>query len=60
MIKALLLQPQVQNGVAIYATWTTVASMVNLDIVLTYDTNMSPTESSTISLSILTGILIVW
>lgn len=52
--------PQVQNGVAIYATWTTVATMVNLDIVLIYDTNMSQTEGSTISLSILTGVLIVW
>lgn len=57
---ALLLRLQVQNGVAVYATWTTVASMVNLDIVLTYDTKMSPTESSTISLAILTGLLIVW
>lgn len=50
----------VQNGVAIYATWTTVASMVNLDIVLIYDTDMSQAEGSTISLSILTGVLIVW
>ncbi|KAM6900672.1 uncharacterized protein FYW49_017188 [Xenentodon cancila] len=50
----------VQNGVAIYATWTTIASLLNLDVVLIYDINTSKTDASTISLSVLIVVLIVW
>lgn len=51
---------QVQNGLAIYATWTTIASLVNLTIVLTRDANMSQMDAATLSLSILTVVLVVW
>lgn len=51
---------QVQNGVAIYATWTTIASLLNLTIVLTNDANMSQTDAAIASLSILTVVLFVW
>lgn len=51
---------QVQNGIAIYATWTTIASLVNLTIVLIYDANMSQLDAPIVSLSILTAVLIVW
>ncbi|AWP20611.1 Hypothetical protein SMAX5B_001584 [Scophthalmus maximus] len=50
----------IQNGVAIYATWTTIASMINLAIVLNYNASLSPTDAATVSLSILTAVLIVW
>ncbi|XP_022065400.2 uncharacterized protein LOC110961910 [Acanthochromis polyacanthus] len=50
----------IQNGVAIYATWTTIATLVNLAIVVSYDGNMSPPDAATLSLSILTVVLIVW
>ncbi|XP_037312006.2 uncharacterized protein LOC119198682 [Pungitius pungitius] len=50
----------VQNGIAIYATWTTIASLVNLSIVLNYDANVSPADAATVSLSILTVLLFVW
>lgn len=50
----------VQNGVAIYATWTTIASLLNLTIVLTHNANMSPTNAATVSLSVLTTVLFVW
>ncbi|XP_070784656.1 uncharacterized protein [Enoplosus armatus] len=50
----------VQNGVAIYATWTTIASLINLTIVLTKDANMSQTDAATVSLSVLTVVLFVW
>ncbi|KAM8730988.1 uncharacterized protein AB9X84_025573 [Acanthopagrus schlegelii] len=50
----------VQNGIAIYATWTTIASLVNLTIVLTRDANMSQTNAATLSLSVLTVLLFVW
>ncbi|XP_071769882.1 uncharacterized protein LOC139923080 [Centroberyx gerrardi] len=55
-----LLRVLVQNGVSIYATWTTIATLINLTIVLTYNANMSPTDAATISLSILTVVLLVW
>uniref|UniRef100_A0A3B3BJ39 Si:ch211-161h7.5 n=1 Tax=Oryzias melastigma TaxID=30732 RepID=A0A3B3BJ39_ORYME len=45
---------KIQNGVAIYATWTTIASLINLNIVLVYDAGVSSTDASTIALSILT------
>lgn len=52
--------PQVQNGIAIYATWTTVASLVNLSIVLVKDAKMSPEDAVTLSFSLLTVVLLVW
>nr|XP_019942851.1 PREDICTED: uncharacterized protein LOC109629548 [Paralichthys olivaceus] len=50
----------IQNGVATYATWTTIASLVNLAVVLDYNANMSQTDASTVSLSVLTVVLFVW
>lgn len=50
----------VQNGVMIYTTWTTIATLINLAIVLTYEANMNPTDAATISYSILSVVLIVW
>ncbi|XP_041817862.1 uncharacterized protein LOC121624274 [Chelmon rostratus] len=50
----------VQNGVAIYATWTTIATLLNLTIVLTTDASMSQTDAATIALSVLTVVLFVW
>ncbi|XP_070842770.1 uncharacterized protein [Chaetodon trifascialis] len=50
----------VQNGVAIYATWTTIASLLNLTIVLTSDANMSHTDAATLALFVLTVVLFVW
>lgn len=51
---------QIQNGVAIYATWTTIASLVNLTIVLDHDGNTSQTDAATVSLSVLTVMLSGW
>ncbi|TWW70954.1 hypothetical protein D4764_17G0004370 [Takifugu flavidus] len=55
-----LLRVLVQNGVMIYTTWTTIATLINLTIVLTYDVKMSPTDAATISYSVLAVVLIVW
>ncbi|XP_039983481.1 uncharacterized protein si:ch211-161h7.5 [Xiphias gladius] len=55
-----LLRVLVQNGVMIYTTWTTIATLINLTIVLTYDAKMSPADAATISYSILTVLLLVW
>lgn len=51
---------QIQNGIAIYATWTTIASLVNLTIVLVYNANVSDTDAATISLSLLTVVVVAW
>lgn len=51
---------QIQNGIAIYATWTTIASLLNLTIVLTYDASMSHADSATLALSVLSIVLIAW
>ncbi|XP_023263652.1 uncharacterized protein LOC111656237 [Seriola lalandi dorsalis] len=50
----------IQNGVAIYATWTTIASLVNLAVVLKYNANMSQADAATVSLAVLTVLLFVW
>ncbi|KAK5877857.1 hypothetical protein CesoFtcFv8_025326 [Champsocephalus esox] len=55
-----LLRVLVQNGVMIYTTWTTIATLINLTIVLTYDVGMSPLDAATISYASLTVVLLVW
>ncbi|XP_051910253.1 uncharacterized protein si:ch211-161h7.5 [Hippocampus zosterae] len=55
-----LIRILVQNGVMIYTTWTTIATLINLAIVLTYQANVSPTNAATVSYCILTIVLLVW
>ncbi|XP_053198844.1 uncharacterized protein si:ch211-161h7.5 [Scomber japonicus] len=55
-----LLRVLIQNGIAIYATWTTIASLINLNIVLTTEANMSQMNAAIVSLSILTVALFAW
>ncbi|XP_019727394.1 uncharacterized protein LOC109516984 [Hippocampus comes] len=55
-----LIRILVQNGVMIYTTWTTIATLINLAIVLTYEANISPTNAATVSYCILTIMLLVW
>ncbi|CAK6972891.1 uncharacterized protein LOC121888488 [Scomber scombrus] len=55
-----LLRVLIQNGIAIYATWTTIASLINLNIVLTTEANMSQMNAAIVSLSVLTVVLFVW
>ncbi|KAJ0059537.1 hypothetical protein NL108_001892, partial [Boleophthalmus pectinirostris] len=50
----------VQNGVMIYTTWTTIATLINLAIVLTYEAGMNPLDAGTISYSILSVVLLAW
>ncbi|XP_034562851.1 uncharacterized protein LOC117829331 [Notolabrus celidotus] len=50
----------IQNGVAIYATWTTIASLVNLTIVLVDNAKMSNPDAALVSLCVLTVVLLVW
>ncbi len=51
---------QVQNGIATYTTWTTIATLINFTVVLRYDAGMTQSDAATVSLSILLGEAISW
>ncbi|XP_056307091.1 uncharacterized protein si:ch211-161h7.5 [Danio aesculapii] len=50
----------VQNGIAIYTTWTTIATLINFTIVLRYEAGMTDSDAATVSLSVLLGEAIAW
>lgn len=50
----------VQNGLAMFAMWGTVASMFNFAVVLTYRTGARQSVSSSVALSIFTLEIITW
>ena len=56
----ILIQVLVNNGLALYATWCTIASLLNLTMVLTYVHGVDQDVASTISLVILAVEVIVW
>ncbi|XP_072168343.1 uncharacterized protein [Diadema setosum] len=43
----------IQNGISIYATWTSIATLLNLSIALTYNAGLANRTSCIISLSLL-------
>ncbi|XP_064643550.1 uncharacterized protein LOC135497650 [Lineus longissimus] len=49
-----------QNGMALYATWTSVATLLNLAMVLTYIAGVDNAVACTSSLSILAVELVLW
>lgn len=51
---------QVQNGIATYTTWTTIATLINFTVVLRYNAGMTQSDAATVSLSILLGEAISW
>lgn len=51
---------QVQNGIATYMTWTTLATLINLAIVMDYDGQLSKADAGTVCLSFLLVIMILW
>ncbi|XP_062891300.1 uncharacterized protein LOC134338921 isoform X2 [Mobula hypostoma] len=50
----------VQNGIAVYATWTTIATLLNFAVVLTYSANISTVTSGTTCLSLLAIEVVLW
>lgn len=50
----------VQNGLLFYGTWTTIATLLNLAIVLRYEGHLSSSTASIISLSLLGVLVIFW
>lgn len=55
-----LVRGLIQNGLAFYATWTTIATLINFAITLSYEGDVSVKTSSTIALAILTVELVSW
>ncbi|MEE6474592.1 hypothetical protein FKM82_010435 [Ascaphus truei] len=55
-----LIRILVQNGIALYATWTTVASLLNFAVVLTYNGGFPNSTSGTVALSILAFEVVLW
>ncbi|KAK2868689.1 hypothetical protein Q7C36_000560 [Tachysurus vachellii] len=49
----------VQNGIATYATWTTIATLLNLTVVLDIK-SVCPTNAATVSLCLLLLEVIIW
>ncbi len=50
----------IHNGIAIYATWTTIASLLNLNIAFQYIGRYDAEITSLVCLSLLLTIIIVW
>ncbi|XP_056669904.1 uncharacterized protein LOC103102780 [Monodelphis domestica] len=50
----------VQNGISLYATWTTVAILLNFAVVLIYTVGVANQTSTTVALSILLLLLVLW
>ncbi|XP_062972065.1 uncharacterized protein LOC134392037 [Elgaria multicarinata webbii] len=55
-----LIRILVQNGIAVYATWTTIATLLNFTVVLIYIGNVSDRTATITSLCILFFELIIW
>lgn len=51
---------QVQNGLALYVTWTSIATLLNFTVVLIYKWNVPDEKATTASLSILALGLVIW
>ena len=56
----ILIQVLVNNGIALYTTWTTIASLINLTMAITYENGVAQDVASTIALIILAVEIIVW
>ena len=50
----------VQNGLGMYATWVTIATLINLGMVLTYIADVDMKIASTVCLAILAFEVVVW
>ncbi|KAG9283315.1 hypothetical protein AMEX_G2070 [Astyanax mexicanus] len=50
----------VQNGLAVYATWTSIATLINLAIVVSYNGSMDRSDAATLSLSLLLVEVAAW
>ncbi|KAJ8418737.1 hypothetical protein AAFF_G00002360 [Aldrovandia affinis] len=50
----------VQNGICVYTTWTTIATLINFNIVLSYEAGVSISDGGTVCLSILLTEVITW
>ena len=50
----------VQNALAFYCTWVTIATLLNFSIVLAYDAGVDQSVASTVSLGVLSFEIVLW
>lgn len=55
-----LVRVLVQNGLALYATWVAIATLLNLTVVLQYRSGVDDQVAATVSLGLLTTAVIGW
>ncbi|XP_036375420.1 uncharacterized protein LOC118771520 [Megalops cyprinoides] len=55
-----LIRVLVQNGMGVYATWTTIATLLNFTVVLEYSAGLAKMDAATVSLSLLLIETIAW
>ncbi|XP_025889783.1 uncharacterized protein LOC112942935 [Nothoprocta perdicaria] len=55
-----LIRVLVQNGLVLYATWTTIATLLNFAVVLIYKWGVSNETATTVSLCILALDVVIW
>lgn len=51
---------QVQNGIGLYVTWTTVATLLNFPVALQHNAGMSKYDAATVALVLLLVEVILW
>ena len=55
-----LIRILIQNGLALYAAWCTVLTLMNLAMCISYDDDLAQDKSSTIALAFLAAEILVW
>ncbi|XP_019642107.1 PREDICTED: uncharacterized protein LOC109483516 [Branchiostoma belcheri] len=55
-----LIRALVHNGLAIYATWVTIATLLSFGAILTYDSGYDNEDTSTGMLTLLSIVILVW
>ena len=50
----------VHNGIGIYSTWTTIATLINIVVTMVYNSGISMTTACVTALSILSVLTILW
>ena len=50
----------VLNGLSLYATWTTIAGLVNFSIVLQYTFDIDPSTVGTVTLALLSAVILLY
>ena len=50
----------IQNGIIFYTAWVTIATCINLVVMLTYKFGVNSSQAATVGLSVLSAVIICW